>query len=124
MNRQELRIVRNDPPPALSWNREVPHIDPTTLDRWRDDGETFLIDVREPHEFEAARIPGSFLVPMSRLDATAFPRLADIKTVLVCRTGARATAVGERLLEAGSDDLFILDGGLAAWTAAGFETED
>ncbi len=124
MDRQDLQLVRNAPLPVIGWSRDVPRIDPATLGQWLDDGETFLVDVREPHEFEAARIAGSFLVPMSRLDTTSFPRLANIKTVLVCRTGARAIAVGERLQEAGRNDLFILGGGLEAWTASGFETED
>ncbi len=124
MNSQDLQLVRDTPLPVIGWSRDVSRIDPATLDQWLDDGETFLVDVREPHEFETARIAGSFLVSMSRLDTISFPRLANIKTVLICRTGARATAVGERLQEAGHDDLFILDGGLEAWTATGFETED
>ncbi len=124
MNRQNFQVIRSEPNPIIGWNREVSRADPATLDRWLGDGDTFLVDVREPHEFETARIPGSFLVPMSRLDTAGFPRLPNMKTVLVCRAGARAIAVGDRLLETGRDDVFVLDGGLEAWTAAGFETED
>ena len=43
-------------------------IDPTEVKRKQDRGENFtLIDVREPHEYQIARIPGAKLIPLGEL---------------------------------------------------------
>ena len=108
----------------LAWPCDVAQADAATVDGWIKTGRAFLVDVREPHEYEAERIPGSFLVPMSRLDAGAFPGVGDLKLVLVSGHGPRAVAVGGRLRQAGAGRVHVLEGGIEAWTAAGFETED
>jgi len=118
MNRRKKQFINKDTTPVIGWHRKLQRTDAATLGQC----ESFLHDVRQPHEFKAARIAGIFLVPMSRLDTTSFSRSAKLKPVLLCR--ARATAVSENLQEAGCDDLYIFDGGLEVCAAAGFETEN
>jgi adenylyltransferase/sulfurtransferase len=63
-----------------------------------DKGEDFLlIDVREPHEFEIVRIPGSVLIPLSNfIDGSAISTLPRDKQIIMhCRSGVRsATSLG------------------------------
>lgn len=51
-------------------------------------GKIVLVDVREPHEFEAGHIPGSVSMPLSRFDAAALPR--DARIVFSCAAGVRS----------------------------------
>ena len=99
-------------------------IDAEALQAWLDSESVFLVDVREPHEFERERIAGAFLVPMSRFDAATFPHMPGLKTVLVSEQGPRSMALVERLADSGFGEVYGLDGGLAAWRAAGFELDE
>ena len=83
--------------------------------------ELRLLDVRTPGEFEAEHIAGAYNVPLDTLDehgAEIRARVAD-PVVLVCRSGQRARKAEEALRAAGMTNLYLLDGGMAAWTAAG-----
>ena len=88
-------------------------------------GNIALIDVRTPVEHEEMHIPGSRLMPLDRLDASAVRSLADAadSCVLVCRSGQRAGQAFEKLKAAGCDKLAILDGGVLAWESAGLPLE-
>jgi rhodanese-related sulfurtransferase len=99
-------------------------VEPSALHAWLEDKSVFLIDVREPHEFERERIAGAFLVPMSRFDADTFPHMPGLKTVLVSEQGPRSLALVERLADNGFGEVYGLEGGLAAWRAAGFELDE
>jgi sulfur-carrier protein adenylyltransferase/sulfurtransferase len=74
-----------------------------------------LVDVREPFEFEIARIPDSQLIPLGTIPE----RLADIPrtetTVVMCKSGVRSARVIEFLREQGFENLLNLEGGLDAW---------
>ncbi len=79
-----------------------------------------VIDVRTGGEFETMHIPGSFNVPLDTLDEHTRD-LADLEhpIVLVCQSGARASKAHGALTGAGKDRLHLLEGGIAAWEAAG-----
>ena len=79
-----------------------------------------VIDVRSPGEFETGHIEGSYNVPLDLLgEHVADLAGLDHHVVLVCQSGARATKALEQLVAAGKSNLRLLDGGMAAWTAAG-----
>ncbi|HEX5972537.1 MAG TPA: rhodanese-like domain-containing protein, partial [Gemmatimonadaceae bacterium] len=83
--------------------------------------EVRLLDVRTPGEFEAEHIAGAYNVPLDTLDehgAEIRARVAD-PVVLVCRSGQRARKAEEALRAAGMTNLYLLDGGMASWVAAG-----
>lgn len=123
----ELHHSGHQPTPVTlrsGFDQKVERVDSSTLSGWIDSGGVFLVDVREPQEFEDSRISGTFLVPMSRFDTATFPRVSGLKTVLICQSGRRAHALGDRLADSGFDDVYFLDGGISAWLDAGFETED
>lgn len=89
------------------------------------DAVPVLIDVRTPVEFAEARIAGSRSMPLDALDAAAVKAAASQAThcVLVCAAGKRAEQARRKLEAAGCGNLVVLEGGLAAWQAAGLPVE-
>ena len=79
-----------------------------------------LLDVREPVEFEIARIEGSVLVPLARIkDGTALERIPrSVPLVVHCKSGVRSGQALEALAAAGYTDVVHLDGGIDAWLNA------
>jgi adenylyltransferase/sulfurtransferase len=71
--------------------------------------------VREPFEFEIARIPNSQLIPLGSIPErlTEIPRTET--TVLMCKTGVRSARAIEFLRREGFENLLNLEGGLDAW---------
>ena len=99
-----------------------PVLAPADLARLRADRpDVRLLDVRTPGEFEAEHIAGAYNVPLDTLGEHG-PEIrarVDAPVVLVCRSGQRARKAEEALTAAGMTNLHVLDGGMAAWTAAG-----
>lgn len=81
-----------------------------------------VLDVRTPGEFESAHIAGAYNVPLDLLreHRDEIIQHLDEDVVLVCRSGQRAAQAEETLRNAGLSNVHILDGGIAAWEAAGF----
>jgi adenylyltransferase/sulfurtransferase len=80
-------------------------------------GDAFeLIDVREPHEYAIARIPGSRLIPLASL-TEAIPTLArDRDLVVHCKAGGRSAKAVRTLSDAGFVRVWNLSGGIARWS--------
>lgn len=76
-----------------------------------------LIDVREADEFEAARIPGAELLPLSQWPALALEKLTDRAQPLLihCHHGGRSARATDFLLRSGFTDVKNVDGGIDAW---------
>jgi len=96
--------------------RDVPEISVHELKHKLDAGESVeLIDVREPFEYEIARIDGAKLIPLGELTK----RLGEIKrngqTVVHCHSGVRSANAVQLLKQAGFNDVFNLAGGIDAW---------
>lgn len=83
----------------------------------------FLLDVREPMEWEAGHAPDAHHLPMAQIPErmTEIPTEKDV--VVVCRVGARSARVVEFLLANGRQNVINLDGGMQAWAAAGLPLE-
>lgn len=81
--------------------------------------QAVLIDVREPGEFEAERIPGALLFPLSGFDPASLPSDGSKRIIFQCGSGRRSAQAAQRLLDAGSEEAAHLAGGLAAWKQAG-----
>lgn len=79
-----------------------------------------LIDVREPAEFDAERIAGAQLFPLSTLDPNKLPK--DQPLIFQCGTGKRSALALARAQQAGLPHEGHLAGGLQAWKAAGLPT--
>src|SRR5690606_35249514 len=84
------------------------------MDRGED---IFLVDVREPNEYEIVSIPGATLIPKGQfLDGSALERLPqDKKIVLHCKSGARSAEALAVVKNAGFSDAVHLGGGVLSW---------
>ncbi|MBA2688045.1 MAG: molybdopterin-synthase adenylyltransferase MoeB [Gemmatimonadaceae bacterium] len=75
-----------------------------------------IIDVREPFEWQIAKIPGARLIPMRDI-ASHVDELRDAReTVLYCHGGMRSLKVARDLAAAGLRGLVNLEGGIDAWS--------
>jgi len=74
-----------------------------------------LLDVREPHEFEIASIPGAVLVPLGELPARLGELDDHAEIVTHCHHGLRAAKAVEILRAAGFNKVRMLQGGIDAW---------
>ncbi|HYK68877.1 MAG TPA: adenylyltransferase/sulfurtransferase MoeZ [Streptosporangiaceae bacterium] len=84
------------------------------LDR-KDD--IFLIDVREPNEYEIVSIPGATLIPKDQfITGAALEKLPqDKRIVLHCKSGARSAEALAVVKNAGFSDAVHVGGGVLAW---------
>lgn len=92
--------------------------------QWNDAQDILLVDVREVAEFEKEHIPGALLLPLSSFDPELFPPMAGKRVVLYCAIGKRSAAAGKMLLKEGHLNVHHMVGGIEAWKAGGFETEE
>jgi rhodanese-related sulfurtransferase len=98
-------------------------VDVTTTHALLGSPDVFLLDVREPDEYDAGHIPGITLIPMGDVA----DRLAEIpkdQTVIVtCRTGNRSGQIADFLRDQGYTDVHNMEGGIVAWEEAGLPIE-
>jgi sulfur-carrier protein adenylyltransferase/sulfurtransferase len=86
----------------------------------QDAGENiFLVDVREPNEYEIVSIPGATLIPKGEfLSGAALERLPqDKRVVLHCKSGARSAECLAIVKDAGFSDAVHVGGGVLSWIA-------
>jgi rhodanese-related sulfurtransferase len=83
-----------------------------------DVGESLtLLDVREPWEFEAARIDSAKLMPMGDVPSRAHQELdPDDNIVVVCHHGVRSMNVTVWLRQQGFERAQSMRGGIDAWS--------
>jgi len=79
--------------------------------------DIFLVDVREPNEYEIVSIPGATLIPKGEfLNGSALERLPqDKKIVLHCKSGVRSAEALAVVKNAGFSDAVHVGGGIVAW---------
>jgi len=95
----------------------VEEIGAADLKRRIDQGDALeVIDVREPHEFAIAKIPGTRLIPLGTLNEHLH-ELDTAKTYVVhCKSGARSAKAIGQLRRVGFKRLLNLKGGILAWS--------
>jgi sulfur-carrier protein adenylyltransferase/sulfurtransferase len=84
-----------------------------------EDEKIYLIDVREPNEYEIVSIPGAVLIPKDQfLNGSALEKLPqDRRIVLHCKSGARSAEVLAVVKNAGFSDAVHLGGGVLSWVS-------
>jgi rhodanese-related sulfurtransferase len=84
-------------------------------------GKTTIVDVRSAAEFANGHLRDAKNIPLADL-AQRIGELDKSKSrsvIIVCQSGARADKAVRQLAAAGFEDVVSLEGGLAAWQAAG-----
>lgn len=85
------------------------------------DGNAVLVDTREPEEYARMRIAESRLMPLSVLASLPDDNDKERPAIYFCKSGRR-TCAGEAALDArGHKGIYIMEGGITAWKAAGFD---
>ncbi len=95
---------------------------PQQLKAALDAGTVLLVDVREADEFAVERIPGAVNMPLSTFQPASVPDGEGRTLVLQCLGGKRSAMAVDQCRRAGLAIDTHLDGGLAAWKAAGLPT--
>src|SRR4051812_17861537 len=82
-----------------------------------DRGDNFvLVDVREPHEYQIAKIPTSKLMPLGDVPKRLGELDRDAEIVVHCKMGGRSAKAQTILREAGFKNVFNMTGGITAWS--------
>lgn len=91
---------------------------PRELRAWLDDAaraNPFLLDVREPWEFETCRIDGSKLIPMRDMQTRWDELDPDAPVVVICHHGVRSFHVARFLERQGFTQVYNLSSGVDGW---------
>jgi sulfur-carrier protein adenylyltransferase/sulfurtransferase len=76
----------------------------------------FLLDVREPNEFQIGRIPGSTLIPLGEVPQRVSEIPRDKEIVVHCKMGGRSAKAAAFLRQQGYKDVKNLKGGILDWS--------
>lgn len=82
-----------------------------------------VIDVREPHEYQAGHVPDAKLIPVNTVYARRDELPKDRDIVFVCAVGQRSALACEMAAAAGLTRLYNLEGGTEAWIKSGLPVE-
>ncbi|HLB85436.1 MAG TPA: molybdopterin-synthase adenylyltransferase MoeB, partial [Steroidobacteraceae bacterium] len=94
----------------------VPEVTVEQMKAKMDRGEDFfLLDVREPNEYQICRIEGAKLIPLGELGQRTGELDRDRETIVHCKMGGRSAKAVSLLQERGFTRVSNLKGGILAW---------
>jgi sulfur-carrier protein adenylyltransferase/sulfurtransferase len=109
---QEFCGIRGEEAPVST---SVPTIEVEELKRRLDAGDDiFVLDVREPHEYQICNISG-YLIPLGDLPKRVNELDSSREIVAHCRSGVRSAKAVTFLQQAGFRKVKNLTGGILAW---------
>ncbi len=79
----------------------------------------FILDVRQPDEWNQVHIPGATLIPLGELSSRLKEVPTDREVVVVCRSGNRSQQGRDILRSAGYTQVTSMAGGVVQWQAQG-----
>jgi adenylyltransferase/sulfurtransferase len=92
-------------------------IDPVEVKSKLDRGDKFLLlDVREPHEYQIARIEGATLIPLGQLPARLGELDKNTEIVAHCKMGGRSQQAVDLMKQQGFTNVRNMTGGINAWS--------
>jgi adenylyltransferase/sulfurtransferase len=93
----------------------IPEMQVEELKRRLDKGEDlFVLDVREPHEYQICNI-GGHLIPLNDLPKRVNELDSSREIVAHCKMGGRSAKAVQFLRQAGFQKVYNLTGGILAW---------
>lgn len=93
-------------------------ISPKELQQWLQDGareKPFMLDVREPWEFEYCHLEDVLLLPMNQVPQQYGDLDKDADIVVICHHGVRSYQVARFLEHYGFAKVYNLQGGMDGW---------
>ena len=97
---------------------DVRWVDGETLSNWMDgssDKELVLLDVRTPEEQRVSHLRDARYLNANNPDIEALTIPANATVVVYCSIGYRSATIIEELEQAGTEDVYNLEGGLFEW---------
>ena len=110
--------IRPEPAAAQAPGAGVNQFETTSVDlkkRLDAGDDVFILDVREPNEYQICRIPGSVLIPLGELPRRYAELPADKDIVAHCKMGGRSAKATEFLQSVGFKRVKNLKGGILDW---------
>lgn len=109
-------MAQSSQPKAQAPEEPIPEVDALTLSvRLKSAEPPFLLDVREPLEYESLSIEGAKLVPLGQLENRIYEVPQDRPVVVYCRSGNRSAQAVRILREHGFTNVENLTGGIKSW---------
>ncbi len=113
---QQFCGIKPETQEEKSLKNGIPQLSVKELKRRLDAGEDmFILDVREPYEYQIANIGGT-LIPQNEVPQRLGEIDRDREIVVQCRSGARSQRIAEFLKQAGYAKVVNLAGGILAWS--------
>lgn len=108
---------------AMPGDLEVESVGVAEAQRRIEQQGAFVVDVREPWEYEAGHVPGAVSIPQAdlALRLSRIPRDRDV--LVVCASGRRSLRATQFLKGLGYERVMNIDGGTTAWREAGFPVD-
>jgi len=110
--------IRPEPAAAQATGASVSEWETTSVDLKKriDAGDdVFILDVREPNEYQICRIPGAVLIPLGELPRRYAELPKDKDIVAHCKMGGRSAKAQEFLQSVGFKRVKNLRGGILDW---------
>lgn len=82
-----------------------------------------FVDVRTPEEYASGHAPRAINIPLDTLDANLDRLERNEPIYFICESGNRSKKAADKLKEAGFNNVASVQGGTAAWKAAGLPVE-
>ncbi len=96
---------------------KMPEITPLELKARMDRGDDiFILDVREPHEYDIAKIEGSTLIPLGQVAQRVGELDSTADIIVHCKMGGRSAKAQGILKEMGFSRVTNLTGGILRWS--------
>lgn len=76
----------------------------------------FLLDVREPNEYEYCHIANSILIPLNQIPNRLSELDPEQEIVVICHHGMRSQQAANYLAQSGFKNISNLTGGIDAWS--------
>lgn len=98
----------------------VKNIKPQDAVRIMNNDNTLVLDVRLEKEYKEGHILGAVHIPLGALASriNELDQYKDSTVIIYCHTGMRSKQAGSILKKHGFKDMYSIDGGIGAWTAA------
>ncbi|MFT4041191.1 MAG: MBL fold metallo-hydrolase [Thermomicrobiales bacterium] len=97
----------------------APAVRELTVDEFALRQDAFVLDVREPAEFDAGHVPGATPLPQADLAMRLDELPRDQPIICICQAGRRSLKAAQFLVQAGFPDVSNVIGGTGAWVESG-----
>ena len=107
--------------PALQRGRGGPVLSTLEATRLINSKDAVVIDVRDQGDYAKSHIANAKNIPEKLLEErkAELEKLKGVPFIVACATGQRAPTAAEAIRKLGFEEVFVLNGGQAAWTQAG-----